>query len=108
MKYIDDIIRKEKRKWAEQNKIPVLTFYWGRQGYEQLRNYISNVIICPHGLECITCDVGEKNIDIIMGASRWRFMGANHEWDKRRNGFLIKIKRIFPRKVKKINLFYGK
>ena len=90
--YIDDIIIAERRKWYENNNTPDnFTFFWGKNGYEQMREYLAAVIMCPHGLNCFTCDYGEQNVDRYLRKKPLRFMGADHRWDKRKKGFLLKV-----------------
>ena len=90
MKYVDDIIREEKRKYSGKGIQPNLFFWWGAEGFEQLRRFLAAVIICPHGLNCITCDYGDRVVDKYM-IKGFTFLGARHSWDKRRSGMLLSV-----------------
>ena len=82
---IDDIIREEKRKYHSIKGVPLLTFHWGKDGFNSLRKFVSANLPCSHGWFCL-CGDGESIIDKLMFQG-FTYMGAMHYWDRRKTGY---------------------
>lgn len=86
---IDDIIRKEKRKFMKRR--PELEFRWGKDGFWALNEMYKALVCSRHFLSCdVFCDSPGKELE--EKDQGVRFMGSNHYWDLEKQGYTVEIK----------------
>ena len=86
---IDDIIRAEKRK----NKGKEESFSWGKEGFLILADFVRAIAPCKHGWFCFCGEVSDEWIlDANKGDQGFRYMGATHYWDIKKNGYSVSVK----------------
>lgn len=94
----NEIVREKKRALYETNShgvLPNLIFHWGKDGYKQLRNMVAATIACPHGLNCLACDYGDRVVGDYLKNQPLRFLGVDHYWDEKTEGMCLKIEEIY-------------